>query len=97
MVFDDQIFGLCIMASGCLEFRREVNTSENVDPDTWVLFHLLNRGIWDQEIMDSLQDPATRAVRFSAVMGEQLWRMIDGHTAQVGRDPDNQTPADSCL
>ena len=34
--------------------------------------------------MDRPRDGATRAVRYSAAMGEQLWRLIDGNIAQAG-------------
>ena len=44
LVFDDQIFGLSIVASGHLEGDREKHTSPVATPDSMVLFHLLNRG-----------------------------------------------------
>ena len=84
MVLDDQLFGLSIVALGQLENRREVNTSENISGDTQVLFLILNRGIWDQEVMDGPNDSATRAMRYSTVMGERLWRLINGNITQVG-------------
>ena len=34
--------------------------------------------------MDRLRDGATRVMRYSTAMGEQLWRLIDGNIAQVG-------------
>ena len=34
--------------------------------------------------MDRPRDGATRAMRYSAAMGEQLWRLIDGNIGQVG-------------
>ena len=33
--------------------------------------------------MDRPRNGATRAMRYSAVMGEWLWRLIDGNIAQV--------------
>ena len=56
----------------------------NINDDTRVLFHLLNRGLLDQEVMDRLRDGTTRAMRYSAAMGERLWRLIDGNITQVG-------------
>ena len=34
--------------------------------------------------MDRPRDGATRAMRYSAAMGQRLWRLIDGNIAQVG-------------
>ena len=77
MVLDDQIFGMSIVAQHHLEMRREILTAEGVDDDTRVLFHLLNQGLLDQEVMDRPRDGTTRAMRYSAAMGEQLWREIN--------------------
>ena len=43
-----------------------------------------HRGLWDQDVMDSPSDAASRGIHYSAVMGEQLWRLISGNTLQVG-------------
>ena len=48
------------------------------------MFDILNRGLWDQDIMDSPSDAASRGIQYSAVMGEQLWRLISGNSLQVG-------------
>ena len=84
MVLDDQVFSLSVVAQHCLEARREILTADGVNDDTRVLFHLLNQGLLDQEVMDRLRDGATRAMRYSTAMGEQLWRLIDGNITQVG-------------
>ena len=84
MVLDDQIFGMSVVAQHCLESRREILTSDRVDDDARVLFRLLNCGLLDQEVMDRPRDGATRVMRYSAAMGEWLWRLIDGNIAQVG-------------
>ena len=84
MVLDDQRFGLTIIAQHCLEAKRETILVDDVNQNTKVLFHLLNQGLLDQEVMDRPKDGATRVMRYSAAMGEQLWRLIDGNIAQVG-------------
>ena len=84
MVLDDQIFGMSVMAQHCLELRREILTSDRVEDNARVLFHLLNCGLFDQEVMDRLRDGATRVMRYSAAMEERLWRLINGNIAQVG-------------
>ena len=84
MVLDDQIFGMSVIAQHRLESRRDILTSDRVDDNARVLFHLLNCGLLDQEVMDRPRDGATRVMRYSAAMGEQLWRLIDVNIAQVG-------------
>ena len=84
MVLDDQIFSMSVVAQHHLESRREILTSDRVEDDARVLFHLLNCGLLDQEVMDRPRDGPTRAMRYSAVMGEWLWRLIDGNVTQVG-------------
>ena len=70
LVFNDQMFGLSIVASGCLEEDRKSHTGPVASPDSTVLFHLLNRGLWDQQLVDAPQEASSRAIRYSAVMGE---------------------------
>ena len=64
MVLDDQVFGLSVVAQHQLEVMREILTADGVDDDTRVLFHLLNQGLLDQEVMDRLRDGATRTMRY---------------------------------
>ena len=80
LVLDDQLFGLRILASHCLELQREYLTDEN----NRFMFYILNQGLWDQDIMDSPSNAASRGIQYSAVMGEQLWRLISGNYLQVG-------------
>ena len=84
MVLDDQVFRISIIAQHQLEARRKILTADGVEDDARVLFHLLNWGLLDQEVMDRPRDGATRAMRYSTAMGERLWRLIDGNIAQVG-------------
>ena len=79
LVLDDQLFGLRILASHCLELQREYLTDEN----NRFMFDILNRGVWDQDIMDSPSDATSRGIQYSAVMGEQLWRLVSGNSLQV--------------
>ena len=80
LVLDDQLFGMRVLASHCLELQREYLTEEN----NCFMFDILNRGLWDQDVMDSPSNAASRGIHYSAVMGEQLWRLISGNTLQVG-------------
>ena len=87
LVFNDQMFGLSIMASGRLEEDRERHTGPVASPDSTVLFHLLNRGLWDQQLVDAPQEVSSRAIRYSAVMGERLWGQIAMNSAHVSSLP----------
>ena len=78
LVLDDQLFSIRILASHCLE--REYLTEEN----NRVMFDILNRGLWDQDVIDSPSDAASRGIQYLAIMGKQLWRLISGNTLQVG-------------
>ena len=80
LVLDDQLFGMWVFASHRLELRREYLTEEN----NRFMFDILNWGLWDQDVMDSPSNAASRGIHYSAVMGEQLWRLISGNTLQVG-------------
>ena len=71
-----------ILASHRLELQREYLTEEN----NWFMFDISNRGIWDQDVMDSPSDAGSRGIQYLAVMGEQLWRLTSGNTLQV-REP----------
>ena len=62
---------MSIVAQHRLESRREILTSDRVDDNARVLFHLLNCGLLDQEIMDRPRDGATRVMRYSTAMGER--------------------------
>ena len=87
LVFNDQMFGLSIVASGHLEEDRERHTGPVASPDSTVLFHILSRGFWDQQLVDAPQEASSRAIRYSTVMGEQLWGQIAMNTAHVSSLP----------
>ena len=87
LVFDDQMFGLSIVASGSLEGDREKHTGPVATPDSTVLFHLLNRGLWDQQLVDAPQEASSRAIRYYAVMRERLWGQIAMNAAHVSSWP----------
>ena len=55
------------------------------DEDHQVLFDILNQGIWDQDVMNTPTDAASQGIHYSAIMGKQLWRLINRNILQVGR------------
>ena len=73
--------------SGRLEGDREKQTGPLAPPDSTVLFHILNRGLWDQQVVDAPQEASSRAIRYSAVMGERLWSHIAMNSAHVSSLP----------
>ena len=79
-VLDNQLFSLQVLAFHRLELQREYLTEEN----NCFMFDILNWGLWDQDVMDSPSDVASWGIQYSAMMGEQLWRLISGNTLQVG-------------
>ena len=87
LVFDDQMFGLSIVAAGCLEEVREKHTGPVAWPNSTVLFHHLNRGLWDQQVVDAPHEASSRAIRYSAVMGERLWSHVVTNMAHVSSLP----------
>ena len=87
LVFNDQMFGLSIVAAGRLEEDGEKHTGPVASPDSTVLFHLLNRGLWDQQLVDAPQEASSKAIRYSAVMGERLWSHIATNTPHVSSLP----------
>ena len=80
LVLDNQLFGMRKLASHCLELQRAYLTEEN----DCFMFDILNQGLWDQDVMDSPSDAASRGIHYSSVMGEHIWRLISGNTLQVG-------------
>ena len=60
----------------------EQNTCWRSPSKFWLVFKSNwgkeGQSLLDPGVMDSLRDGATRAMRYSTAMGEQLWRLIDG-------------------
>ena len=69
------IAGLCN-----LERRR----NEDMPTSDWLLFHQLCLGLIDpRPHYDNPKDVATRAMRYSALLVERLWTMVDRERARV--------------
>ena len=64
-------------------------TSPNVlwglraDPDDAVFWNLLMRGVLDLEPEERPNDTSTRAICYSAIMGDRLWAMVQGERLRV--------------
>ena len=80
LVFDDLVWHQSIVSLERLQtFRGGLRT----DPDDAVFWSLLMRGVLDMEPEERLNDASTRAVRYSAVMGDRLWAMVQGERLRV--------------
>ena len=63
-----------------LEQRR----NEDMPTSDWPLFHQLQLGSIDtRPNYDNPKDAATRAMRYSALLVERLWTMVDRECARV--------------
>ena len=82
LVFDDLVWHQSIVS---LERLQTFCGGLQTDPDTSVFWILLMRGVLDLEPSERPNDASTRAVRYSAVMGDRLWAMVQGECLRVCR------------
>ena len=79
-VFDDLVWHQSIVS---LEHLQTFRGGLRADPDDAVFWSLLMRGVLDMEPEERPTDALTRAVRYSAIMGDRLWAMVQGERLQV--------------
>ena len=82
LVFDDLVWHQSIVS---LERLQTFRGGLRADPDDAVFWQLLMRGVLDMEPEERPMDASTRAVRYSAVMGDRLWAMVQGERLRVCR------------
>ena len=82
LVFDDLVWHQSIVS---LERLQTFRGGLRADPDDAVFWQLLMRGVLDMEPEERPTDASTRAVRYSAVMGDRLWAMVQGERLRVCR------------
>ena len=80
LVFDDLVWHQSIVS---LERLQTFRGGLRADPDDAVFWNLLMRGVLDMEPEERPSDASTRAVRYSAVMGDRLWAMVQGERLRV--------------
>ena len=80
LVFDDLVWHQSIVS---LERLQTFRGGLCADPDDAVFWQLLMRGVLDMEPEERPTDASTRAVRYSAVMGDRLWAMVQGERLRV--------------
>ena len=78
--FDDLVWHQSIVS---LERLQTFRGGLRADPDDAVFWNLLMRGVLDMEPEERPTDASTRAVRYSAVMGDRLWAMVQGERLRV--------------
>ena len=63
-----------------LEWRR----NEDMPTSDWLLFHQLRLGLINpRPSYDDSKDAATRVMRYSALLVERMWTMVDRESARV--------------
>ena len=80
LLFDDLVWHQSIVS---LERLQTFRGGLRADPDDAVFWNLLMRGVLDMEPEERPTDASTRAVRYSAVMGDRLWAMVQGERLRV--------------
>jgi len=80
---DDQLWVLAMStARYCDEVRRGIGGTWSTVDDS-VLWHMIRRGVLDHSDEDKRWDSSTCAMRHSAIIGDQLWAMIDKECDRV--------------
>ena len=78
---DDQLWHQAISSVRYIEeFHRGVRSE---DGSNLHLFNLIRRGLVDPEQEDKMSEATTRAMRYTAIVGERLWAMVEGERARV--------------
>ena len=80
LVFDDLVWHQSIVS---LERLQTFRGGLRADLDDAVFWSLLMRGVLDMEPEERPTDVSTRAVHYSAVMGDQLWAMVQDERLRV--------------
>ena len=78
--FDDLVWHQSMVSLRRLETHRQAHLS---DPDDAIYWRLLLRGITDFDQEERPNDASTRAIRYSAVMNDRLWAMLQGEQVRV--------------
>ena len=78
--FDDLIWHQSMVSICRLETHRQAHLS---DPDDAIYWRLLLQGIADLDSVEKPNDTLTRAIRYSAVMSDRLWAMVQGERVRV--------------
>ena len=78
--FDDLVWHQSMVSLRRLETHRQAHFS---DPDDAIYWRLLLRGITDFDQSERPNDASTRAIRYSAIMNDRLWAMLQGERVSV--------------
>ena len=77
---DDQLWYQCLASDRYMvEHRNRMQKTH----DERLLWLMLRRGIYDQAPEDRPWDGAVRSMRYSAIMGDRLWSMIETERKRV--------------
>jgi len=74
---DDQLWVLAMSTVQYLDkTRRNIGEMRNTAEDA-ILWHMICHGALDHSDEDKCWDSSTRAIRHSAIIGDQLWTLVD--------------------
>ena len=80
LFFDDLVWHQSIVS---LERLQTFRGGLRADPDDAVFWNLLMRGALDLTPEERPNNASTRAIHYSAVMGDRLWAMVQGEHLRV--------------
>ena len=81
LLFDDQMWYQAMVSSRYLEAHHRGRHRD--DPHGQHFYWLLRRGIVNPSLEDRCNEFTVRSLRYSAIIGERLWAMIEGERARV--------------
>ena len=85
VVFDDFLYCQAIgVGRYMIDCRRPLFHGGEMIPDDQAMYEFLSWGIWDQRPCDRALDASTRSIRYSAILADRLWSMIEDERNRVG-------------
>ena len=66
-----------------MDCRRPRFHGFDMGPDDQAMYEFLSWGIWDPRPCDRPWDSSTRSIRYSAILADRLWNMIEDERARV--------------
>jgi hypothetical protein len=76
---------LWVQAMNSYRYLEQVWRRQSAPDNEFVLFHMLHRGLVDTPQRDRAFPMATRSMRYTAIVGERLWALIERERQRVGR------------
>ena len=81
-MLDDIVWHQALVTLRRLDSNLRLKRKE-LPADWWVLYELLRHGVVDPRPQDHAFDTSTRATRYSAVIANRVWALLDKETTRV--------------